>query len=240
VLHDTFKKNRCSERLIENIRRADVVTVANPVLAGKLKQFHRNVVVVPNALPFDHGQFSQTSPGKGRKIVYAGGFTHEADLRIIHDVVPRRELVVAGDPGTNGEDVASTAWRRIRGMFDCAEFLPLLGVESYMRHYDGRSIALAPLADTPFNRCKSNLKTLEAGAKGLAFVASRVFPYYNAVDKHVVLYASTSAEWRRIFMKLIADPAFRLEQGKVLAEHVRRHYHIERANQLRQQVFESL
>ncbi|PTB17476.1 glycosyltransferase family 1 protein [Trinickia symbiotica] len=240
VLHEMFKRNRCSERLIENIRRADIVTVTNSHLASKVKQYHKNIVVVPNALPFDQGQFAETSPGLGRKIIYAGGFTHESDLRIIHDAVPRRELIIAGDTGTNGEDIASTTWRRIRETFDFAEFRPMLSVEEYMRHYDGRSIAFAPLADTPFNRCKSNLKALEAGAKGLAFVASRVYPYHNEVDKHVVLYASTNAEWRRLFMKLIADPTFRAEQGRALAEHVRRHYHIDRANELRRQVFESL
>ncbi|CAN7656402.1 glycosyltransferase [Trinickia sp. LjRoot230] len=237
-LHAMFKATRCAERLIENIRRADIVTVSNDALASKVAHYHGRVVVIPNALPFDQDQFTRTTPCDRRKIVYAGGFTHEADLLLVRDAVPRSELVIAGDTGTQGKDVASQAWQRIRANFPFAEFQPMLRVDEYMRHYDGKSIALAPLVDTPFNRCKSNLKTLEAGAKGLAFVASRIYPYYNERDKHVVLYASTRAEWRRILLKLTADEALRTDHAQALAAHVRQHYHIELANRIRRQVFE--
>ncbi|MBY4833976.1 glycosyltransferase family protein [Burkholderia dolosa] len=239
VLYDAFKDLGCAARIVTCVKLADAVLVTNEQLASRVAQFNRNVVVVPNALPFDEGQFGLTAPDGGRKIIYAGGYTHEADLRLVRDALPRDEFVLAGDPGTRGDDVASQAWTRIRAMLDFAEVRPALGVKEYMRHYVGRSISIAPLVDTPFNRCKSNLKALEAGAKGLAFVASRVLPYDNAVDKDVVLYASSEAEWKAVLGKLVDDPVYCAERGQALAEHVRRHYHIRDANAIRRQVFES-
>ncbi|CBJ35293.1 glycosyltransferase [Ralstonia solanacearum] len=240
LLYDLHQAKGISQRLVENIRRADVVTVTNSVLAGKVAPYHRNIVVVPNALPFDVGQFSLSTSDEGRKIVYVGGFGHEADLAIIRDAVPRDEFTIAGDPGMVTDNVLAPSWQRIREAFYFAEFQPVLRIDQYMRHYDRRCISVAPLVDTQFNQCKSNLKALEAGAKGLAFVASRVHPYYNELDKHAVLYASSQSEWQAILKKLVNDPVLLTEQRKALAEHVRKHYHIRDANEIRRQIFESL
>jgi glycosyltransferase involved in cell wall biosynthesis len=240
LLYDLHKTGGVSELLIQNVRRADVVMVTNPVLATKVAPYHRNIVVVPNALPFDTGQFSRSTFDNGREIVYVGGFGHENDLRIIRDAVPREQFVIAGDPGPPFDEVISPSWQRIREAFSFAEFRPALEISQYMQHYDGRCISVAPLVNTDFNRSKSNLKTLEAGAKGLALVASPIHPYYNDVDKGVVLYASNHDEWENILKKLLTDRQFLSERREALMEHVRKYYHIRSANEIRRQVFAML
>jgi hypothetical protein len=238
VLYDAYRDNKVTQKLVAHLRRADVVMVTNAVLAGRIKDYHRQIVVVPNALPFDQDQFHRSALREGRKIVYVGGFTHLQDLEVVYDSVPRKQLLIAGLL-EGGNDLPSRAWSVIRKRFHFAEFRPAKELPEYMSLYDGPEIAIAPLADTPFNRCKSNLKMLEAGAKGLAFVASGLHPYLNEIDSRATLYASSRSEWKQQLMKLLGDAAFRREQSERLAAHVREHYHLDRVNQLRKQVFES-
>lgn len=109
-----------------------------------------------------------------------------------------------------------------------------------MEAYDGHSLAVAPLIDSPFNRCKSNLKILEAGAKGLPIICSKVLPYYNPIDESVVSYAETTQDWHTEVKRYLNNPSYREDRGAALAEHVRLHYRMEDANELRRQVYESL
>jgi glycosyltransferase involved in cell wall biosynthesis len=46
----------------------------------------------------------------------------------------------------------------------------------------GWDIALSPLADTPFNRCKSDIKFLDYSAIGAAGIYSRVPAYESSVE----------------------------------------------------------
>ena len=77
--------------------------------------------------------------------------------------------------------------------------------------YNGHAISVAPLVNTSFNRSKSNLKALEAGAKGLAFVGSKVHPYENSLDDGVVLLADGKPQWRTILKRLVEDETYRRE-----------------------------
>lgn len=78
----------------------------------------------------------------------------------------------------------------------------MLPLDKYMTAYNGHQIALAPLKDSLFNSCKSNLKALEAGAKGLALVTSKVKPYFNKQDQQMILFAETKEDWRTITQNL--------------------------------------
>lgn len=67
---------------IENLKLANVVTTTNAVLAAKIKEINKNVVVIPNALPFDQGQFTDrgnTIPGT---FGYVGGNSHSTDIKM--------------------------------------------------------------------------------------------------------------------------------------------------------------
>lgn len=109
-----------------------------------------------------------------------------------------------------------------------------------MSVYESHAIAIAPLVDNDFNNCKSNLKILEAGAKGIPIVCSKVLPYFNPVDARAVTYAENKAEWHYEIVKLLRNPNYREDRGLFLAEHVRTHYNLADANELRRQVIESL
>lgn len=215
----------------ECIRLADVVTVTTPHLASRVRAINRNVVVIPNALPFDSGQYGK-SPDKtsGTFFVWAGSSRgHREDIRIL----PKEDLTIAGiDPSDKN-------WQDIMGDAPDVRFKPHLTRQTYMHSYHGHQCALAPLVDTEYSRCKSNLKLLEAGAKGLVLIASGHRPYFNEVDCDKLLYAFNRDDFDRLMKQLKNNPAMLDDYQQSLAEHVRLNYHLHDANELRRQVIES-
>ncbi|MEM6903038.1 MAG: class I SAM-dependent methyltransferase, partial [Pseudomonadota bacterium] len=85
-----------------------------------------------------------------------------------------------------------------QGFFDALEtetkrFQPTCDYPTYLATLAQCEVALMPLADTLFNRCKSDLKFIEAGAAGLAVLASPT------------LYSATLEDGKT--GRLIDDPA---------------------------------
>jgi hypothetical protein len=122
-------------------------------------------------------------------------------------------------------------------MFDGCRVKPIEKVERYMRLYDGHKVAIAPLLGSDFSACKSNLKILEAGAKGLPIICSDVLPYATADMRHVVRFAGSSTEWVGHVSQLL-QRSRAADEGSRLAEHVRKHYHLNTVNEHRRQILE--
>jgi glycosyltransferase involved in cell wall biosynthesis len=83
-----------------------------------------------------------------------------------------------------------------------------------MAWFSGRiqwDIAIAPLRDTPFNRCKSDVKFLDYCAIGAAGIYSGV-PAYQASVRHLEtgwLAENNEAAWVEALEKLLADEPLR-------------------------------
>jgi len=75
-------------------------------------------------------------------------------------------------------------------------------------------IGLAPLADTPFNSCKSHIKVLEYMALGIPVIASDAPAYRDlVVDGVTGFLVRNEAEWESRLTELIHDEAMRDEMG---------------------------
>lgn len=238
-----------SKTIVEMIKLADVVTVTTEYLAYKIRHLNRNVVVIRNALPYDEGQFTLTKDRySDTPIIWAGGASHEPDLSLVANTFDDTLLTIAGyevypsaPVGNNSQYLTTAEWVKVKRKIPNAQYKPAIkNLGEYMSVYDGHSIAIAPLVDNDFNNCKSNLKILEAGAKGLPIICSPVLPYFNPVDAKVVIYADSKASWHYEVVKLIRNPRYTEDRGMMLAEHVRLNYNLADANELRRQVIESL
>ena len=236
VLKQTYRVNNMVDRFKALLDLADVVTVTNSFLAQQLQPYTSGeIVVVPNALPFDQGQFCINKDfDSGTPLCYVGGNTHLHDLELVRKALPLNELTIAG---VNKD---CQVWGEITKRFRGVTTKPQASLDSYMNLYEGHKIALAPLEKNVFNMCKSNLKILEAGAKGLPIITSRVHPYLNDVDKDVVIYGNSENSWRSAVTKILKDDEYRKDKGLELAEHVRKHYQLSDANKIRRQIIESL
>ena len=236
VLKEMYRKQGMVERFKALLEIADVVTVTNSYLASQLAPYAKGeVVVVPNALPFDQGQFSLNKDFEsGTPVVYCGGNTHLHDLELVRKALPLSDLTIAG------VNSGCSVWQEVTKRFKGVSTKDQKPLDSYMNLYEGHKIALAPLEKNVFNACKSNLKVLEAGARGLPIITSRVHPYLNDVDKDVVIYGNSEHSWRTAVYKLLKDDEYRKDKAQELVEHVRKHYQLSDANKIRREIIESL
>jgi processive 1,2-diacylglycerol beta-glucosyltransferase len=234
-LHESFKQGGVAQRMIDAMKLADVVTVTNANLAKAIQRYCDRVEIVPNALPFDQGQFTKSADTtSGSKFVYAGGASHFRDLRLVRNAFDAGDLTVAGyQPG-------HSEWEKIFNMLPASLRHMHRPLKSYMASYNGHRCAIAPLIKSKFNACKSNLKVLEAGAKGLPIITSSAPPYHNTLDAKAVIYAATSVEWRDQVQRVKTDASYAADAGARLAEHVRKHYHLNKSNEIRRQIIEGL
>jgi O-antigen biosynthesis protein len=118
-------------------------------------------------------------------LVYIGSRTHADDLAMLRPVLERllgrsavrfRLFVIGGEPD---RPVTDHWYKRVRipaGASHYPRFVRWLQTQR-----DLWDIAVAPLRDTPFNRCKSDLKFLEYSALGLPGIYSDVVPYSTSV-----------------------------------------------------------
>jgi glycosyltransferase involved in cell wall biosynthesis len=73
---------------------------------------------------------------------------------------------------------------------EAKRFIPTCDLGTYRACMANCDVAFLPLSDTPFNRCKSDLKALEAAAHGLAILGS------PTVYAHTIHHGSTGLLFR--------------------------------------------
>lgn len=239
VLWPVFNSGIRAE-LIWCLQNSDVVLTTTSRLAEELSQYNKNVFVVPNGLPFDEKGFTLSEDKKSKSyFVWAGSETHKNDLRELPDLGDR--LTVCGYKTDASEPVAKREWMDIsQNILPYAKYEHHRSLESYMQSYDGHAVSLAPLEDSNFNRSKSNLKILEAGAKGLPIICSKVDCYDDETLSDYLLYAKDIMQWEDMTSMLYTAPDFAEELGKGLAEHVRKHYTIKQMNDIRREIFKGI
>jgi 2-polyprenyl-3-methyl-5-hydroxy-6-metoxy-1,4-benzoquinol methylase/glycosyltransferase involved in cell wall biosynthesis len=85
-------------------------------------------------------------------------------------------------------------------------FDPMADYATYMRMLGEADIAFMPLADTTFNRAKSDLKFIEAGAARVAAIASNVVYAGSIQNGKTGMLFSDPAELRASLLRLLAYP----------------------------------
>jgi hypothetical protein len=102
---------------------------------------------------------------------------------------------------------------------------------TYAQVLDETDIVIAPLADNPFNRMKSNLKQVECWTRKLPIVCSDI-PPYNVHGKHmencVLIPAEKNAHkyWKKYLKRLILDADLRKQIGEQLYEDFKVEYNL--------------
>ncbi|MBE5314938.1 MAG: glycosyltransferase [Xanthomonadales bacterium] len=149
-----------------------------------------------------------TSSKRRLRVGWAGGPQHAADLAVLGEI-----MEATGD---------EFEWVFMGIAPKGAAALPMVDFDRYPAalHALQLDIALAPLVDHPFNRCKSPLKLIEYGWLDVPVIASRVGPY---IDTPSLQVDSHSAEaWLAALRLLAAEPARRRDLAHALAAYSRR------------------
>jgi hypothetical protein len=112
-----------------------------------------------------------------------------------------------------------------RMFFDALEtphksFRPLCDYDAYLGALGEAEIALMPLADTEFNRAKSDLKFIEAGAARVVPLASNVVYGDSLVDGETGLLFRSPGDLHNRMMQLPDSPALALQLGDAARRYV--------------------
>jgi processive 1,2-diacylglycerol beta-glucosyltransferase len=201
-------------------READGVIVSTPALAERLQRLRPGVLVVPNALDerlFGSGPDPASPRGPAVTIGYMGTLTHEADLRMV--LAPLRALLRRHAGRVRFELVGGAEGDRVASLFAGLPFRSLhpRHEDSYpsfvpwMRRHLRWDVAIAPLEDNAFTRCKSDLKYLDYGALGIPGVFSDVRPYRETVRhrENGLLAANEPRSWGDALEEIVSDSALR-------------------------------
>lgn len=75
------------DEMVKSLASADLCIVTNDQLKDQVRNLNRNVVVIPNALPFGYNQFIDLKkPHEHINVVYAGGSSHLPDLQSVQNL----------------------------------------------------------------------------------------------------------------------------------------------------------
>lgn len=187
-------------------------TVSTEALADVLQQMHpqAEIRVIHNACLAGWRQTAQQTPARERRLLtyFPGTRGHEHDLAVAWPAI--REVL------RQREDIEF----RLVGCMDVRELrrdIPvshreLLPPEEYRHEVAASWVNIGPLADNPFNRCKSALKMIEASAFGVPTVYSPIEDARRFEGKGCLLADSHEA-WVEQLLALTEEDFYRQQQA---------------------------
>jgi glycosyltransferase involved in cell wall biosynthesis len=213
------------------------VITTTPALAKEIRQINENVIIASNCLDYSHMQWEAVPSERSDKVKvgWVGGVTHEEDLKLIVDEIKGMDIEFYICGYTPGE-----IWNRIAKSMPDAKIVEGTSVFEYGEVYKHFDIVLAPLQDTKFNNCKSELKIVEASAYKKPIICSAVYPYLYHTANDGVLFVSRN-EWKSAIQKLVdAGHSVRQSMGLSNYDYCQKHHNLELHNLTRLQLYKSL
>lgn len=246
-MYEAYNESGYDMRIIHHIREADLITCTHERLADKISEYNKNIVIVPNAIPYGQDQFNgERVATDAVKLFWAGGISHEQDLKLLEGPLKKVKgnihMVMGGFADSN--ETERYYWYRMANYFTGGNTLPHtifrgIGVNEYYSMFRHADIMLVPLVKTRFNSYKSNIKILEAAGKAIPVVVSAVHPYLGLPDD-VVCYIKKREDWNKWIDKLVSDKELRDEIGFTLHAYCHKYFNFNEINEKRREAFLSL
>lgn len=207
------------DKLVPQMILADVVTTSTERLSAHCIQYNPMVSINPNYLPIGDGQFigkPEKEEGDKINIGIIGSIAHYHDWITLNSVIRRlgREESIRKSCRfvLAGYVPESRYWKKILQMFQSAHrdmeviTTPYKDVDNYMEVYNDIDILLAPLAPSEFAECKSSLKIIESGIKGILVLGS---PLYLDKEVPCVIPCETPKDYLGHIKDLIKDEKYK-------------------------------
>lgn len=256
--YEEFTKRNIGKYVIECLRTATVVTTTTSRLANEIRQFNKNVIVLPNAIDYDYYYWNlPKKKDNWIRVGFIGGSSHHGDLQLIEGIgkwiieeFDNTKFVLGGydsrmlspDPNlllySDGPDNVWTQYKEVLFGKDYdknrIEILRTEQVDSYPKLYKDVDILIAPLKSNKFNFSKSNLKILESSGYEIPVIASDVGIYSDTITSAINGFlVRTPNDWKRYLKRLIEDTELRKRMGKRLKEDYKKLYDIYKVNDRR-------
>jgi len=238
---DGIRDSIFEKRILDAIGYADVIWTASEYLKEYLKEYHSNIIYIPNGIDFKQPQFIPNKQPQDKYCIgWIGANNHHLDLKKLKEPFKKllknknHKLLLGGYNDTSKE-----YYEFIEGIFTSdstrhpSQYMRVewMDIKNYALMYNLMDCALAPLNTDKFSQCKSNLKVLEAGVFSLPIICSNVEPYKEFIEKGLVL--TPKGDWDGVMKSLISNPKKGIELGARLHEYVKENYNIKKINELR-------
>ena len=170
----------------------------------------KRTVVIPNGWDATNMLWKARLPHDTINIGWCGSLTHREDQELIRNPLLRLARERADVRIVIGADEAF--YKSFKLPESQKVFIPGVTYPDYPAMLAWFDILLAPLKDTEFNRAKSDIKLVEAGARGIPWVASPLPMYCGWMVGG--MFARLEAEWYGVLKRLLDNPELRADLGK--------------------------
>ncbi len=241
-LYDKLKNGKRDKAFMATILSfADVITVSTEPLKQRfIKHFkdvhnlEKKIVIIPNMNDINEWNFPITPKNEDKIVIgYSGSNSHQDDLAMF---MPELMKIMRKYKNVYFESIGSIGKSDLH-LFK--EFLPdemnrcdlMPSTWTFQEYPEMLStmkwdIAVAPLVDSAFTRCKSHIKFLEMSSIKTPIIASRVYPYFVDIKgRKIIEHNKTGllvkpSEWFSAMEELILNKQKRIDLGEAAYKHV--------------------
>ena len=202
---------------VQNFRGVHAVQTSTQPLAKVLGAQNPEIAVFPNAVTRLPEPRNYQNPEQ--VTLFFGGLNRELDWPPFVDALnavarfagPRLAFQIVND----------------QALFDALDtphkqFTPLCEYDVYLDILARSDVSFMPLLDTPFNRCKSDLKFLEASALRVASLASPVVYGQSMNDGETGLVFANPSDLQQRLARIVANPAYGCQVAEAARAYVAR------------------
>jgi SAM-dependent methyltransferase/glycosyltransferase involved in cell wall biosynthesis len=203
-------------------RAVHAITVSTPHLANMMNSWNPHVKVFPNAvmsLPFKSVDVAKETNRPIR--VFFGALNRKTDWQPIMSAIC--EVIVQLEGKIEFVVVHDKEFFDALPPESLKTFHPTLNHANYMEVLSACDVALLPLNDTPFNRCKSDIKLIECAAAGVAVICSKVVYAEDARHESFAKFATNPQEWRSALLHLAQNPNDLINRQNLGLEYSKKH-----------------
>lgn len=258
MLENTKNEEKYGNILDNFINNSDAVTTTTEFLAKEYRKLNDNVHVIHNCIDPDDWDEPKHNEGDKVRIALVGSVTYSKDFSTLKGYIkeldedPRVQLVMFGlqckECRKNNPEVEKLHKNEYKfwDSLENLEHVPWVDMKDYFVKLNDLKldIMLIPRADNYFNRCKSNVKFLEAGMCEIPVIAqsftTKDSPYDFDLDGENGLLVETEQDWKIQTELLIASKAIRRGIGKKAKIYVLENYHIKDHVDKYEKLFNSL
>ncbi|HXE45230.1 MAG TPA: glycosyltransferase [Conexibacter sp.] len=191
------------------MRLADVVTTPSAALAASYRERSGcDARVLENCLPPTFQPLGRRGDGDRVTVGWVAGAEHQRDVErlrlreLLEALLAQHEHVAVTSIGVN------LGLRSER--YQHAANVPYGKLPQAIGTFD---VAIAPLADIPFNRGRSNVKLKEYAAVGVPWLASPIGPYAGMGEQHGGRLVADD-DWADALSTLVTDRAARAQLAR--------------------------
>lgn len=230
--HWIYNDPEIRSSIVQILEMADLVTVTTEALKTEYSKFNKNIHVVPNA--FHKARLNEPlTYGKNNTVLWRGSQTHHRDLIEYKDEIievahanPEWEWVFFGfDPWYISEKMP-------KNKVTFANQMDLFDYFYALRQISPK-IAIVPLHDTTFNRCKSNIAAIESIYAG----AVPLCPGWAGWEIPGVVHYQDKAGFKQLLNAMINDQSGGSMDYPLLADAISNSLSLDEVNKKRIELY---